>query len=207
MHVCACAHMRMHAKSLQLCMTLLRALLNPGIKPVSLMSPASAGGFCTTSATCLGIFNWSIVDLQSCVNFSYMCTQTHTHTFLYTHTHTHTHTHTLFHIYTYTYIGLPCGSVITNSPGTQETWIPSLDREDPWRRACNPLQYSCLENPMDRRAWQAMFHRVTKSQTWLKRLSMHIFTYIFSDSFPLEIITRYWIQFPVIYGRTLLFIL
>ena len=29
----------------------------------------------------------------------------------------------------------------------------------------NPLQYSCLENPMDRGAWWAMAHRVTKSQT------------------------------------------
>ena len=32
----------------------------------------------------------------------------------------------------------------------------------------NPLQYSCLENPMDRGAWQAIVHRVTKSQTQLK---------------------------------------
>ena len=29
----------------------------------------------------------------------------------------------------------------------------------------NPLQYSCLENPRDRGAWQATVHRVTKSQT------------------------------------------
>ena len=29
----------------------------------------------------------------------------------------------------------------------------------------NPLQYSCLENPMDRGAWQVTVHRVTKSQT------------------------------------------
>ena len=29
----------------------------------------------------------------------------------------------------------------------------------------NPLQYSCLENPMDRGAWWAVVHRVTKSQT------------------------------------------
>ena len=29
----------------------------------------------------------------------------------------------------------------------------------------NPLQYSCLENPMDRGAWWATVHRVTKSQT------------------------------------------
>ena len=35
----------------------------------------------------------------------------------------------------------------------------------------NPLQYSCLENPMVRRAWQV--HMVAKSQTWLKRLSTH----------------------------------
>ena len=37
----------------------------------------------------------------------------------------------------------------------------------------NSLQYSCLENPMDWGAWQATAHRVAKSQTWLKRLSMH----------------------------------
>ena len=29
----------------------------------------------------------------------------------------------------------------------------------------NPLQYSCLENPMDREAWRAAVHGVTKSQT------------------------------------------
>ena len=37
----------------------------------------------------------------------------------------------------------------------------------------NPLQYSCLENPMDTGAWGATVHRVAKSQTWLKQLSMH----------------------------------
>ena len=31
----------------------------------------------------------------------------------------------------------------------------------------NPLQYSCLENPIDRRAWTATVHRVTKSWTQL----------------------------------------
>jgi len=41
----------------------------------------------------------------------------------------------------------------------------------------NQLQYSCLENPMDRRAWRATVHRVSKGQTWLKRLSsMHAHT-------------------------------
>ena len=32
----------------------------------------------------------------------------------------------------------------------------------------NPLQYSCLENPMDRGAWWVTVHRVAKSQTQLK---------------------------------------
>ena len=38
----------------------------------------------------------------------------------------------------------------------------------------NPLQYSFLENPMDREAWWARVHRVTKSQTCLKQLSVHL---------------------------------
>ena len=38
----------------------------------------------------------------------------------------------------------------------------------------NPLQYSCLENPMDRGVWQAPVHGVAKSSTRLKWLSMHI---------------------------------
>ena len=37
----------------------------------------------------------------------------------------------------------------------------------------NPLQYSCLENPMDRGAWWAAVHRIAQSQTWLKQLSTH----------------------------------
>ena len=37
----------------------------------------------------------------------------------------------------------------------------------------NPLQYSCLENPVDRGACWAAVHRVAQSQTRLKRLSMH----------------------------------
>ena len=35
----------------------------------------------------------------------------------------------------------------------------------------NPLQYFCLDNPMDRGAWWTMVHRVLKSQTQLKQLS------------------------------------
>ena len=38
----------------------------------------------------------------------------------------------------------------------------------------NPLQYSCLENPVDRGAWWAAVHGVAQSRTRLKRLSMHV---------------------------------
>ena len=44
--------------------------------------------------------------------------------------------------------------------------IPGLGRF-PRGGKGNPLQYSCLENPMDRGAWQAMVHGVEKSQTRL----------------------------------------
>ena len=37
----------------------------------------------------------------------------------------------------------------------------------------NPLQYSCLENPVDGGAWWAAVHGVAQSRTQLKRLSMH----------------------------------
>ena len=37
----------------------------------------------------------------------------------------------------------------------------------------NPLQYSCLENPVDGGAWWAAIHRVAQSRTRLKRLSTH----------------------------------
>ena len=36
-----------------------------------------------------------------------------------------------------------------------------------------PLQYFCLENPMDRGAWQAIVHGVTKSRTLLKQFNTH----------------------------------
>ena len=43
----------------------------------------------------------------------------------------------------------------------------------------SPLQYSYLEDPMDRGAWWAMVHRVTKSWTQLKRLSIHARTIVY----------------------------
>ena len=50
--------------------------------------------------------------------------------------------------------------------------IPGLGRS-PGGGHDNPLQYSCLQNPIDRGTWRVTVHMVTKSQTWWKRLSMH----------------------------------
>ena len=44
-------------------------------------------------------------------------------------------------------------------------WVLSLGWEDPLEGGHdNPLQYSCLENPIDRGAWRAAVHRVAKSE-------------------------------------------
>ena len=51
--------------------------------------------------------------------------------------------------------------------------VPGLGKP-PGEGRGNPLQYSCLENPMDRGAWRATVQGVAKSQTQLKRLSMHV---------------------------------
>ena len=48
--------------------------------------------------------------------------------------------------------------------------IPGLERS-PGGGHSNPLQYSCLENPMDRGAWWAMVQRIAKSSTCLSDLA------------------------------------
>ena len=49
--------------------------------------------------------------------------------------------------------------------------IPGLGRS-PAEGNVNPLQYSCLENPMDRGAWWAILHRVAKSWTQLSNFTL-----------------------------------
>ena len=74
--------------------------------------------------------------------------------------------------------GFPGGSVVKNSPtnagDTGDTGsIPGLERS-PGERNGNSLQYSYLENSMDRGAWWATIHRVAKSLT---QLSTHTHTH------------------------------
>ena len=84
---------------------------------------------------------------------------------LHTHTHTQTHTHTLYCgkiLITY----FPDGAVVKNPPANAGDMgsIPRLGRS-PEGGNGNPLQYSCLENPMDRGAWWATVHGVAKLDT------------------------------------------
>ena len=68
--------------------------------------------------------------------------------------------------------GFPGGSVgkestcnAWDSCNTQNLGSISGSGSSPGEGNGNPLQYSCLENPMDRGAWQATVHRVAKSWT------------------------------------------
>ena len=55
---------------------------------------------------------------------------------------------------------------VKNPPTMWETWFQSLGWEDLLEKGHgNPVQYSCLENTMDRGAWQVKIHGVAKSQT------------------------------------------
>ena len=67
--------------------------------------------------------------------------------------------------------------IIGGFPGSSDGKEPAGNAGDPglspgsgrspWEGNGNPLQYSCLENSMDRGAWRAPVHGVTMSQTWL----------------------------------------
>ena len=95
-----------------------------------------------------------------------------------THTHTHTDLKGAF----------PVVLVVKNPPanagGKRDVGsIPGPGRSSGGGHG-NPLQYSCLENPMDRGAWWAMPHKVTKSWKRLNHPSMH--------SLTLKIVQSFW---------------
>ena len=57
--------------------------------------------------------------------------------------------------------------MVKNLPAMQETWVPSLDQEDPLEKGMATSPAFLLENPMDRGAGQATVYGVLKSQTRL----------------------------------------
>ena len=82
------------------------------------------------------------------------------------------------------------GSVVKNLPAMQKTWVQSLGREDPLEEKM-ALQYSCLENPLNRGSCRAIVHGAAKNQTQLstharviEELSIHYQDFPYNHSYP-----------------------
>ena len=113
----------------------------------------------------LSIFNWSIVDLQCCVNFCYT-----EKWFIYTYTHTHTY------IYIASQVALVVKNLLVNAGDIRDAGSIPKSGRSPGGGPGNPLQYSFLEYPMDRGAWWAAVHRDAKSPTRLKWVCIYMHT-------------------------------
>ena len=109
------------------------------------------------------------------------------------------------------FMGFPGGSDSKESACNVEDLglIPGLGRSLEEGNG-NPIQYSCLDNPVDRRSWHAAVHRVAKSQTRLSNLApRQTFQFGFHpvichDSWILELILN--INF-ILLSKSLTFIL
>ena len=73
---------------------------------------------------------------------------------------------TFYFVLEYSRLHFLVAQMVKNMPAVQETWVRSLSWKDPPEKRM-ALQCSCLENSMDRRAWQATVHGIAKSWTWL----------------------------------------
>ena len=132
----------------------------PGLKPASLTSPALAGRFFTIRTT------WEVHSLVGrellhfLKEFSSLTTHVMSATLMLS---------SLCTLCSFKPLSCSCGSdgkelaCNAGDPGS------ILGQEDLLEKGMNgnPLQYSCLENSMDRGAWWATVHGVTKSQTRL----------------------------------------
>ena len=80
--------------------------------------------------------------------------------------------------------GFPGDSVVKNPPVNagdigDSSSVPGWGR-CPGGGHDNPLQYSCLANPMDKGAWQATVHGVAKRWTWLATEHTHTHVYVYT---------------------------
>ena len=109
-----------------------------------------------------------------------MCVGMCVYIYIYTHTSCHLYIHVCVCIYIY--IGFPCGSDSKESAcnAGDPCLIPGMGRS-PGERNGNPLQYSCLENSMDRGVWLATVHGVAKSWTWLSNYA-YFYIYIYTHT-------------------------
>ena len=85
--------------------------------------------------------------------------------YIQAHTHTHTHLYTSMHIHTWTSLVAQTVKRLAYNAGDLGS-IPGSGRSSGEGNG-TPLQYSCLENPMERGAWWATVHGIAKSRTRL----------------------------------------
>ena len=110
---------------------------------------------------------WIILYIYNIIHMHNRTVCSHTYIDIVLYVYTYTHTHMLPRWHSGKELTCQCRRWLRNSD-----LIPGLERI-PVGRHSNSLQYSYLENPMDRRDWQAIVHRVTKSWTRLKQVSTH----------------------------------
>ena len=88
--------------------------------------------------------------------------------------------------------------MVKNLPAVWETWVDPWAGKIPWRRECNPLQYSCLENSMDRGVGYSLWRRketdmseqITLSYTYTYgHKYIHTYIYILVVSYIYYLIT------------------
>ena len=91
-------------------------------------------------------------------------------------------THWLFKSVLFNFWGFPGGSVVKNLPAkagdTRDMGSVPVSGTVPGVGNGNPLQYSWLENPMDRGAWWPTVNGVTKGWIWLSTAQHLISTYL-----------------------------
>ena len=144
-------------------------LPDPGMEPTSLMSPALAGGFCTTSATgsaltILHWWRWMVESWRGRISFLSRTSFGREETMA---------THSSNLAWGIPQMEEPGRLQSVGSWRVRHDWATSLSLFTfmHWRRKWQPTPYSCLENPRDRGAWWAAVYGVTQSQTWLTLLS------------------------------------
>ena len=86
---------------------------------------------------------------------------------------------------------------------SQEMPVGSQGQEDsPGGGNGNALQYSCLENPMNREAWWAIVHGVAKSQTWLSSHTLKVKFGHVTEFWSLIWEQKWWMLLPVLAYKT-----
>ena len=80
----------------------------------------------------------------------------------------------------------------TNSGDIRDTSLIPGSGRSPGEGHSNPLQYSCLENPMDRVVWWATVHSIAKSQTRLKWLSTVQLTAQYRLNADMKLMLLFW---------------